>query len=239
VGAFLAFTLSQWGMVYHWKRFKVPGALRYQFVNAAGAIVTGITVVVVLVAKFTQGAWVMLLLVPGMVMIMIAVRRQYHRMGSQIASQSPLVLTKFQPPLVVVPVDRWSKIAQRALTFSLNISTDVIALHVVSGERAGFLEKQWYEYVEAPVTELGMIPPKLVVVHSPYRFIINPIVDYVLELSRKNPGRQIAVLIPEVIEAKWYYHVLHNQRAAALKTLLYFKGNPAILVINMPWYVSD
>jgi hypothetical protein len=139
---------------------------------------------------------------------------------------------------VVVPIDRWSKIPQRALTFALNISPDVIGLHIASGERTVYLEKQWHEYVEEPVTELGMIAPKLIVIQSPYRFVINPIVDFVLELSRKNPDRQIAVLIPEVVERRWYYHALHNQRAAALKTLLYFKGNPAILVINMPWYVT-
>lgn len=174
------------------------------------------------------------------VILMIAVRRQYHRMQKEIACQSPLALTSFRtPPLVVVPIDRWSKIPQRVLTFALNISPDVIAVHIASGERTVYLEKQWLEYVEVPVTQIGMCPPKLVVIQSPFRFVINPIVDYVLDLSRKFPDRQIAVLIPEVVERRWDYHVLHNQRAAALKTLLYFKGNPAILVINMPWYVTN
>jgi amino acid transporter len=238
VGAFLAFTLSQAGMVIHWKRTGGKEAFHSQVVNGAGALVTGITVVVVLVAKFAEGAWMTLVLIPGMVLLMIAVRRQYHHMGMQIACQSPLVLTGFRPPLVVVPVDRWTKIAQRALTFALNISPDVIALHIASGERTVYLEKQWQEYVEAPVTELGMIAPNLVVIQSPYRFVINPIVDFVLDLSRKHPDRQIAVLIPEVVERHWYYHVLHNQRATALRTMLYFKGNSAIVVISMPWYVT-
>lgn len=239
VGAFLAFTLSQAGMVAHWKRTAGTRALHSQLVNGAGAIVTGITVIVVLVAKFVQGAWITLVLIPGLVLLMIAVRRQYHFMRMQIASYSPLALSSFQPPLVVVPIDRWSKIAQRALTFALNISPEVLALHIASGERTVYLQQQWHEYVEAPVTELGMYAPKLVVIESPYRFVINPIVDFVLELSRKRPERQIAVLIPEVVERKWYYHVLHNQRAAALKTMLYFKGNPAIVVINLPWYVKS
>jgi hypothetical protein len=159
-------------------------------------------------------------------------------MQSQIACQTPLELHSFQAPIVVVPIDRWSKIPKRALTFALNISPDVIGIHVASGERTVYLEKQWHEYVEVPVTELGMCAPKLVIILSPYRFVVNPIVDYVLNLSRKFPDRQIAVLIPEVVERRWYYHPLHNQRAAALKTLLYFRGNPAILVINMPWYVT-
>jgi hypothetical protein len=171
-------------------------------------------------------------------LLMVAVRRQYHRMGLQVASQSPLEFKEFRPPVVVVPIDRWSKIAQHALTFALNISPDVIALHIDAGERTTYLKAQWHEYVEAPVRELGMCPPNLTVVASPYRFVINPIVDYVLKLSHERPDRQIAVLIPEIVERRWYFHILHNQRAAALKTLLYFKGNPQIVVINIPWYVQ-
>jgi amino acid transporter len=238
VGAFLAFTLSQAGMVFHWKRVGGKHAFHSKLVNGAGALVTGITVVVVLVAKFASGAWITLVLIPGIMLVMIAIRRQYHQMGMQVASQSPLDLHGFRAPLVVVPIDRWSKISQHALTFALNISPDVIAVHIESGERAGYLEKQWQEYVEAPVNELGMCAPRLVVIQSPYRFVINPIVDFVLETSRKHPDRQIAVLIPEVVERRWYYHLLHNQRAAALKTRLYFKGNPAIVVINIPLYVT-
>ena len=238
VGAFLAFTLSQAGMVEHWKRQGGAHAFHNRLVNGAGALVTGITVIVVLVAKFAEGAWITLLLIPGLVLLMIAVRRQYHIMGMQIASQSPLKLTAFRPPLVVVPLDRWSKMAQRALTFGLNISPDVLAVHI-EGERTVYLQQEWHDYVEAPVTELGLCAPRLVVIPSPYRFVITPIVDFVLDLSRKRPERQIAVLIPEVVERRWYYHALHNQRGAALKALLYFKGNPSIVVINLPWYMKE
>jgi amino acid transporter len=238
VGAFLAFTLSQAGMVFHWKRVGGKQAFHSQLVNGAGALVTGITVIVVLVAKFLAGAWITLVLIPGIMLVMIAVRRQYHRMGMQVASQSPLELHGFRAPLVIVPIDRWSKIAQHALTFALNISPDVIAVHVESGEHTNYLKEQWHEYVEAPVNEVGMCAPRLVVIQSPYRFVINPVVDFVLETSRKQPDRQIAVLIPEVVEQRWYYHFLHNQRAAALKTHLYFKGNAAIVVINIPLYVT-
>ena len=136
------------------------------------------------------------------------------------------------------PAQRWSQIPRRALTFALTISPDVIAVHVATDERRVYLKEEWHEFVELPVNELGMAAPKLVVLSSPYRFVITPLVDYILDLSRKSPDRQIALLIPEVVEQRWYYQVLHNQRAAALKTLLYFKGNPQILVINMPWYVQ-
>jgi amino acid transporter len=238
VGAFLAFTLSQAGMVAHWKRLRGRGWRWSIVVNGAGAVVTGITVLVVLVAKFIDGAWITLVLIPALLWLMIAVRRQYHLMSSQIVSQAPLDLTKFSHPIVVVPIDRWSKIPRRALHFALTISPDVIGVNVSTDERRVYLKEEWHEFVEAPVTEVGMCAPKLVVLKSPYRFVITPLVDYVLDLARKNPDRQIAVLIPEVVEPRWYYQVLHNQRATALKTLLYFRGNPQILVINMPWYVQ-
>jgi hypothetical protein len=238
VGAFLAFTLSQAGMVFHWKRVGGRGARHSMLVNALGAIATAITVVVVLVAKFLDGAWITLLLVPGLLAVMIAVRRQYHQVGMSVQSQSPLELHGFQPPLVVVPLDRWSKIAKRALTFALTVSPDVTVLHIDSGERTSYLQKEWCGFVDQPVQLLGMAPPRLVILPSPYRFVITPIVDYVLDLAQKNPDRQIAVIIPEIVERHWYYHMLHNQRGTALKSMLYFKGNGRILVVNVPWYIE-
>jgi hypothetical protein len=225
-------------MVFHWKRHGGRGARQSMLVNGLGAAATAVTVLVVLVAKFAEGAWITLLLIPGLLAVMIAVRRQYHRVRMSVGCQSPLELHSFKAPLVVVPVDRWSKIAKGALTFGLTISPDVVALHIESGERTTYLKQEWYGFVEQPVEQLGMCPPKLVILPSPYRFVITPIVDYVLDLAQKNPGRQIAVIIPEVVERHWYYHVLHNQRATALKSMLYFKGNGRILVINVPWYIE-
>jgi amino acid transporter len=238
VGAFLAFTLSQTGMVFHWKRHGGRGARQSMLVNGLGAAATAVTVLVVLVAKFAEGAWITLLLIPGLLAVMIAVRRQYHRVRMSVGCQSPLELRGFQAPLVVVPLDRWSKIAKGALTFGLTISPDVTALHIESGDRTTYLKQEWYGFVEQPVEQLGMCPPKLVILPSPYRFVITPIVDYVLDLAQKNPDRQIAVVIPEVVERHWYYHILHNQRGTALKSMLYFKGNGRILVVNVPWYIE-
>jgi hypothetical protein len=238
VGAFLAFTLSQAGMVFHWKRIGGGGARRSMLVNGLGAVATAVTVVVVLVAKFLDGAWITLLLVPGLLAVMIAVRRQYHHVRMNVGCQSPLELDTFKAPLVLVPLDHWNKIAKRALTFALTISPDVTALHIDSGERTTYLREEWYGFVDQPVLQLGMAPPKLVILPSPYRFVITPIVDYVLELAQKNPSRQIAVVIPEVVERRWYYHMLHNQRGTELKSMLYFKGNGRIIVVNVPWYVE-
>ena len=237
VGAFLAFTLSQTGMVFHWRRHRGPRWIGNMLVNGLGAVATGITVLVVLVAKFVEGAWITLLLIPILLGVMIVVRRQYHRVAMEVGTQSPLKLPSFKPPMIVMPVDRWNKISQRALTFALNISPDITAVHVDSGERTIYLKEEWHNFVEQPVLQLSMAPPKLVVLSSPYRFVITPIVDFILDLAEKNPDRQIGVVIPEIVERRWFYNTLHNQRGNALKTTLYFKGNERIIVISVPWYL--
>ncbi len=238
VGAFLAFTLSQAGMVFHWKRLRGPRARHSMFVNGLGAIATALTVLVVLVAKFVDGAWVTVLLIPGILLLMGSVHRHYRRVGVAIDSPSPLKLDDFRPALVVVPIERWSLVSKHALRFALSMSTDVIGLHV-NCEETGDLKPAWEKYVEQPALEIGLTPPKLAIIDSPYRFIVHPIVDYILELQRKDPKREIAVLIPELVERHWYYYFLHNQRAAVLKALLYVKGNERIAVVNVPWYLDS
>jgi amino acid transporter len=237
VGAFLAFTLSQLGMVFHWKRVRGAHAWRNMFVNGLGAFVTGITVVVVLVAKFIEGAWITMLLIPALLLLMYAVHRHYQHVSQEIADSSPLDLTHFRPALVVLPLERWSAVAKKALMLGLSISPEVIGVHVEC-EWTEELKKEWQEFVEKPVQEIGLAAPRLVIVPSPFRYVSSPIVDYVLDLQKKDPSRQLAVLIPEVVERHWYYYFLHNQRAAVLKTLLYVKGNQKIAVVNVPWYLE-
>ena len=238
VGAFLAFTLSQFGMVSHWMRVKGPGALQSMLINGLGALATAVTVVVVLTAKFAQGAWVTIMLIPAMVVLMLAVKRHYNRVATATASPSPLELTAFSPPLVVVPIDHWSLISKKAMQFALNISPDVTALHVDCGEEPDNLCVVWDKFVGEPAREVGLCEPKLVTLRSQYRFIVAPVVDYVLELQKKNPERQIAVLLPELVERHWYQYFLHNQRPAMLKAWLYVRGNQNTVVINVPWYFN-
>jgi amino acid transporter len=237
VGAFLAFTLSQLGMVFHWRRVRGPHAGRYMFINGLGALVTGITVLVVLVAKFLDGAWITVILIPGLLLLMYAVHRHYQRVSVEIADSTPLDLTHFRAALVIVPLERWSAVSKKALTFALSISTDVIGLHVDCEWTEG-LKKQWDQFVERPIQELGMPAPRLVVVDSPYRYVSSPIVDYVLALQKQDPSRQLAVIIPELVERHWYYYFLHNQRAAVLKALLYIRGSERVAVVNVPWYIE-
>lgn len=238
VGAFLAFTLSQFGMVAHWRRVRGPGAIHSMFLNGFGAIATAITVVVVLTAKFVEGAWVTMLLIPAMVALMLAVKRHYNRVAAATASPSPLELKAFSPPLVVVPIDHWSLVSKKAMQFAFNISPEVTALHIDCGESPDDLCGLWDKYVGEPAREVGLPEPRLVTLRSPYRLIVGPVLDYVLDYQKKNPQRQIAVVLPELVERRWYQYFLHNQRPAVLKAWLYLRGNQNTVVINVPWYFN-
>jgi amino acid transporter len=239
VGAFMAFTLSQAGMVMHWKRVRGPGSSKSMFVNGLGAVATGLTVIIVLIAKFTEGAWITLLLIPGLILMMALVRRHYDRVVEAVNYGAPLNVQDLKPPLVVLTVDRWSRISNKALRFAMSISADILALHVDHGQESDTLARQWDELVEEPARRAGLVGPRLVVLKSPYRFVIRPIIDYVLELEKSNPWRQISVLIPELVEHSWYLKLLHNHRSAVLRALLLFQGDKRITVINIPWYLTD
>jgi amino acid transporter len=239
VGAFLAFTLSQAGMVAHWRRVGGPGAVRSIIVNGLGALATGITVIVVLVAKFTEGAWVTVLLIPVLLLVMGAVRRHYHRVAMEVSSPCALELNNLSAPLVIVPIQSWSHISKKALRFALKISPEVRAVHVDCGDASFNLRDEWKDFVEEPTRAAGVATPQLVVLPSPYRLILTPIVDYVLQTEQSCPGRQVAVILPELVERHWYHNFLHNKRAAVLKALLWVKGNSRIVVINVPWYLES
>jgi len=238
VGAFLAFTLSQAGMVGHWRRVGGKGATQSMLINGLGAFATGITVIVVLVAKFVEGAWITVLLIPALLVAMGLVRRHYHAVFLEVRSAVPLELNDLTPPLVIVPIQAWNHISKKALRFALKISPHIRAVHVDCGEGSAIFCEEWSRYVEQPTKKAGLATPQLAVLPSPYRLILAPIVDYVLEAERANPGQQIAVVIPELVERHWYHHLFHNKRASVLKTLLLLRGNQRIVVINVPWYLD-
>jgi amino acid transporter len=238
VGAFLAFTLSQAGMVGHWRRVGGPGATRSILVNGLGAIATGITVIVVLVAKFAEGAWVTVLLIPTILLAMGMVRRHYHAVFLEVRTTEPLDLTNLVRPLVIVPIQAWNQISKNALRFGLDISREVHAVHVDTGEGSTIFTSEWERYVAEPAKKADVAAPQLRIVLSPYRLVLSPIVDYALQAERDYPDRQIAVLIPELVERHWYHHLLHNKRAQVLKALLLLRGNQRIIVISVPWYLE-
>jgi amino acid transporter len=238
IGAFLAFTLSQAGMVVHWlKMEKHPGRLWHAFVNGVGAVATGLTTIVVLIAKFRSGAWVTALLVPALIGIMWVVKRHYSRVKREMADMTPLNLVNLQEPIVVIPMARWDRIAEKAMRFGLLLSKEIKVVHVHSDDEDGGLDKVWNEYVMKPIKEKGLQVPELVTIPSSYRFVISPLMDYILELEHKNPGRKVAVLLPELVVRHWWENALHNQRVQLLKLLLLLKGNQRIVVVNIPWYL--
>jgi hypothetical protein len=201
-------------------------------------VATGITTVVVLLAKFMAGAWVTALLVPVLIGIMLVVKRHYSRVKREMADMTPLNLVNLEPPIVVIPMARWDRITEKAMRFGLVMSKDLKVVHVHSDDdEDGGLAEVWDEHVMAPIRKEGLAEPELVTIPSSYRFIISPLMDYILELERKNPGRKVAVLLPELVVRHWWENALHNQRVQLLKLLLLVKGNQRIVVVNIPWYL--
>jgi amino acid transporter len=238
IGAFLAFTLSQSGMVVHWlKMEKHRGRLWHAFVNGFGAVATGLTTIVVLVAKFRAGAWVTALLVPTLIGVMMVVKRHYSRVKREMADKTPLNLVNLQEPIVVIPMARWDRISEKAMRFGLLLSKEIKVVHVHSDDEEGSLDEIWDKFVKAPIEREGLPEPELVTIPSTYRFILGPLMDYILELEEKNPGRKVAVLLPELVVRHWWENALHNQRVQLLKLLLLLKGNQRIVVVNIPWYL--
>jgi amino acid transporter len=237
VGAFLAFTLSQSGMVAHWRKSQEQGAIVSMAVNGLGASATGVTVAVVAVVKFMAGAWVVVLLVPSLVALMIAVGRHYRRIEREIAAPGNLKLEHLQAPMVIVPIIEWSSVAENALRLAMTLSRDVEVLHIESEDDTNSLKRLWPARVEEPAREAQQAVPRLTVLASPFRFVVQPIIDHVLAIERKNPDRTIAVLLPELVERQWYQYFLHNQRARILAALLLTQGTQRIVIVNVPWYL--
>ena len=236
VGAFMAFTLSQAGMVMHWKR---QGKARLRMaVNGLGAVATGITTVVVLVAKFVEGAWVTALLIVVMILLMRAVHRHYVRVDRETALVRPIVPAEVTEPIVIIPIDRWSRITEKALSFALGMSNDIRCLHVQTAEELDPICTDWERDVAAPLRAAGKCVPKLEILQSPYRYVLTPVIDYILKTEQESSFHKICVLVPELVVRHWWENLLHNRRADLLKVILLLRGNQRIIVINIPWYLD-
>jgi amino acid transporter len=260
IGAFMAFTLSQAGMVMHWKRELAHGrtpdstpacatAARggsaqggghvRMIVNAVGAVATGITTLVVLVAKFVAGAWITALLVVAMILLMRAVKRHYVNVNKEIDLDRPFIPAEVGEPIVVLPVDRWSRISEKALSFALSMSSDIRCVHVRTSDDPDPFCDSWEKDIVAPLKAAGRSIPKLVTLKSPYRYILLPIVDYVLKVESERETCKVCVLVPELVVRRWWEGLLHNRRSGLLKMLVLMRGNRRIVVINIPWYLEN
>jgi amino acid transporter len=237
VGAFLAFTLSQAGMVMHWKRHTGWG---YNMaVNFIGAVATGVTVCVVLVAKFAEGAWITVLLIPSMMGLMYAIRKHYERVEDETALRHAVRTTALREPMVLIPIEKMTMMVEKSLRHAWSISKDIRFVHISSDEENDEVRQHWSEWIEAPARAAGLPVPGLDILPSPYRTVATPIVDYALQLQNEHPERHLAILVPELIERHWYNFLLHNNRPQLLKALITRRGNPRITVVSIPWYMSQ
>jgi amino acid transporter len=238
IGAFLAFTLSQAGMVMHWKKLgsEHKGRHWHMFVNGTGAIATGVTTLIVLAAKFTSGAWFVALLIPALILLMVAVKQHYVRV-KDVVKVGPLNLSNLLEPLVVIPMARWDRMTEKAMRFAVLLSKDIKVLNVDCDDGETSLCNSWDENVLDPIREKGLPEPELITLHSTFRVVIAPLMDYILELEQQNPDRKITVLLPELVVNHWWENLLHNQRVQLLKLLLLLRGKQRIIVVDIPWYL--
>ena len=240
IGAFLAFTVSQAGMVQHWRRVGGPAARRSLWLNTLGASATGVTLVVVIVSKFVEGAWIAVLIVPLVVVMFRRIHRHYGQVAAQVADDQPLVLSETHHPIVVVPVQSWNKLTSRGLRFALELSDDVRALHILTQDSTiSELTAVWEDLVGGPARATGLPVPRLILQKSTYRQFFAPFIDYVEQLRDHHPDRDIVVIVPDLVVTRWYHAFLHNNRGTVLRTLLRLRGGPRVVVVNVPFYVDE
>jgi amino acid transporter len=253
IGAFLTFTLSQTGMVIHWLRQLRQGrsaperrTIRMHLLtNAAGALTTGLALIIIVIAKFGAGAWITVVVVPAVIVLLKSIRRYYDRVAARVRDSSPLQITSTEPPVVLVAIDEWNQLADRSLTLALSLSSDVIGVHLSqlagpdTDEEQRKLHQQWQRDVAEPSRQAGYRPPKLVILQAQYRAIHEPILKLARELEDELPGRAIAVLIPELVKQRWYQRLLHTNRAKRLRSQLLKHGGTRLTIINVPWYLHE
>jgi amino acid transporter len=254
IGAFLSFTLSQLGMVMHWrhKLLQSAGVKRERHghyaslaINALGTTVTGIALGVIVIAKFTAGAWITLLAIPGVIFLLKLVKRYYAHLDAQLRDEGPLDLGDTEPPLVLIVAEGWNRLTDRALQFGIRLSPDVAAVHLTglggpdTDKKRRALRRQWAADVEKPAQEAGVKPPQLMLVQAPYRRIETPFLEVVERAMKDQPGRLVAVLIPEVVKEHWWQLLLHTRRASRLRSALLRYGGSRLVVISIPLYLAE
>jgi amino acid transporter len=238
VGAFLAFTLSQAGMVMHWLKSKEPNAYLSAIINGVGAFATGVTLLIVIVTKFAEGAWIVLIVLPLLYLIMQAIEWHYRDVAEEIAISGPISLREPSPLIAVVPLDHINSVSARALQAAFAVTKKVHVVHVEHEDSEADFAGDWDKYVKPAIKQSRLPAPEVAVLKSPYRKVVAPTLDYIWNLERENPDNSIVVLIPQLVESHWYYSFLHNQRAAILRTVLLLKGRNRILIMDVPWHLN-
>ena len=238
IGVFVAFTLGQIGMLRHWNRQLRDNPspeqrgkmLRSRAINALGAVLTGLVLALVLVTKFMQGAWIVVVAMPVIFLIMQAIHRHYERVREELAVGDDVHVTLPSRVHGIVLISKLHKPALRALAYARATRHDTLEALTVDVDPAdtAALRRDW-ERREIPVT--------LRVIESPYREITRPIIDYIKRLRRESPRDLVTVYVPEYVVGHWWEQLLHNQSALRLKTRLLFA--PGVMVVSVPWQLES
>ena len=228
VGVFISFTLSQAGMVRRWLTKKGPHWRKKLIVNGVGAVTTGIATIILAGTKFTQGAWIVFLLIAILVWMFRSIRSHYKAVSEQIA------LTRdHRPPLprrniVLVPINGVNQAVIRAVDYARSRPGEVRAVMVdVDTQATARIQIQWAQW------GCGI---QLTILPCPYRSVLSSILDYVEDLLNKEPDTWVTVVIPEILPARWWHNILHNQRALMLKASLLFKDR--VILTDVPFHLT-
>ena len=227
IGVFVSFTLSQAGMVVHWRRLRGPGWRTSAAISGVGALVTGIVLVVVAITKAHEGAWIIMLLIPVQVVLFQITRAHYNAVAAQ------LTLTDWQPEVrhenrVIVPISGVQRAVVNAVDYARTLSSDVRAVYIdVDAAATTQIRKDWERW--------GRDVP-LVVLPSPFRSLMEPLLEYIEHLEAEHPADYVTVVLPEFVPARWWHHLFHNQRALLIKGALLFKPNT--IVTSVPFHLA-
>jgi amino acid transporter len=230
LGVFVAFTLSQAGMFVRWMRRHEPGWKRGMAINGLGAATTAVVALVVGGSNFTSGAWVVMVLVPLLMLLLTSIRRHYQGVErattvERITPEAEVAVT----PMVIVPLARLDAPSRQAIAFANSISTDAVAVHVTNeADEIAELRRRWPEWAGST---------RLVILESPFRALIGPLLAYMDALDRQDPNRPILVVLSEVVPRHWWENLLHNQTALRLKLRLFFRRNT--IVADVPYHLPD
>ena len=247
VGAFLSFSLSQAGMAVHWHRQGRGNADRgRKLINGVGAAATSTALAIILVAKFTEGAWLTLAVIPLTRWLLLLTRRYYAGLERQVldGSQARMKLDDHAPPSIVIPLERWDRMAHRAVHMAARLSPDVVALHLTdlqgpdADEHETKLRGEWSDLVEAPARAAGLSVPTLLIEDSPYRSMLAPLLREMEALRQRCPKRPVIVILAELVGGSWWEAALHTGRTQRLRASILRHGGPDVSVLVVPWQLD-
>jgi amino acid transporter len=228
LGVFVSFTLSQAGMVVKWRRERKPGWRLGSFISGLGATLTLIVLFVVAITKFREGAWIIILLIPVLVAHFLAIHRHYEKVAQQLSLKGHAVADK-KRNTVIVPIGGVHRAVVQALEYARTLSDDVRAIYVdVDPHATQEIRDQWSRWGK------GI---RLEILASPFRSVMEPLLEYIELTNDERPDDFITVLLPEFVPARWWHHLLHNQRALLIKGALLFRPN--IVVTSVPYHLHD